>query len=785
MSSTEPRYNLRNPIQPREPRPPDPLSSYNDQHHQDEQSSDDEITPRGSPRSLSSQSSSVPPLTPSVNLPLNPATQLPTMGNLFPGAEAQLPASDTLLHHPEHNFAGSGNFHRQPPPHLRLQQERERLRREQDAIVARIRELEVLEVLERESVREGTTSNQMMNESGGERIRQERETSQTRSETYSSTISRQLRDSISNLPKPDKFSGEEDIDKLKEHIRQVRMFLRAAGPMYPEEELKVNYASMLLRGNASQWYDNLVDIGKTPATLGEYFQQIRQAFGPYNRELDAHQKIKKTIQTDNVVKYSIEFRAVVARSGYDEHNKCLAFLDGLKPYCHGGEVLKLRPPPSLKDLTELIQAAVEVDQANEQSLQVSARYSSTTETYRASNNRPVVTNTRQSTTTTQYRPNISNLAKNKSQSSGLSLQGTRNYRQSTNNKTIRVTDAEFDKLMKEGRCFKCKKVGHLSSECPDNGYLQPTRQLRTLDVIDSNYMEETEDQENGGLMEEGEEGELEQNMEGEDDGGGLELRSMYVESKENKGNNKNKENKENNKNKIGFATKENKENKKSKENNKECTKVGKFANVLSNIVELVVGKKGKGTRDTLVFDPRRSKLFTLPVCVVERTELNPRALLDTGATANFVDDAFVVEAGLEKRRLPRPQRLVLADGEPSKIGEITHEVRMTLLIGHGFEPYSSTFYVTPVRIASVVLGMTFFSAVQPIFDWDKRMLYPANNLQWLQTRVLEDKTEPTVKSVVPAVYHKYLDVFAKKAADTLCHTRRFFFSTDRRSTNLG
>ena len=34
-------------------------------------------------------------------------------------------------------------------------------------------------------------------------------------------------------------------------------------------------------------------------------------------------------------------------------------------------------------------------------------------------------------------------------------------------KTGRLSEEEKAKLLKEGRCFRCKKMGHLSRNCPD------------------------------------------------------------------------------------------------------------------------------------------------------------------------------------------------------------------------------------------------------------------------------------------------------------------------------
>ena len=185
------------------------------------------------------------------------------------------------------------------------------------------------------------------------------------------------------------------------------------------------------------------------------------------------------------------------------------------------------------------------------------------------------------------------------------------------------------------------------------------------------------------------------------------------------------------------------------------------------------------------------KLFTIPISILNYPTEYPKALLDSGATCNFIDKAIVLKLRLPVIKLKYPEQLRLADGSEASNGRITEKVQLTLLVGSGFEPYNDTFLVTSLGVQRLVLGIPFFKTMKPQIDWELRTIrspdyvLPSvskispeefNDLEGAKGAIYlrsVDTTPPTPEEIVPAEYQEYLDVFAKKSADTLPSHRTF------------
>lgn len=89
------------------------------------------------------------------------------------------------------------------------------------------------------------------------------------------------------------------------------------------------------------------------------------------------------------------------------------------------------------------------------------------------------------------------------------------------------------------------------------------------------------------------------------------------------------------------------------------------------------------------------------------------ALVDSGASHNFVSEAVALEAGLPIDRAIAPLSVRLADGQlRASCGAITCRVAFSATVSH-----MCTFYVVPLAM-DCILGMPWLRATRPAIDWD-------------------------------------------------------------------
>ena len=110
------------------------------------------------------------------------------------------------------------------------------------------------------------------------------------------------------------------------------------------------------------------------------------------------------------------------------------------------------------------------------------------------------------------------------------------------------------------------------------------------------------------------------------------------------------------------------------------------------------------------------KLVYLPVSLtaVSRTV---QALIDSGATLNFIHEALVASLGLVTKSCP-PVKVRLADGRI-----LTHANRqVTLKFTVAGIPQTQTFYVAPIGQHSIILGMPWLESLNSRIDWYHKMI---------------------------------------------------------------
>ena len=113
---------------------------------------------------------------------------------------------------------------------------------------------------------------------------------------------------------------------------------------------------------------------------------------------------------------------------------------------------------------------------------------------------------------------------------------------------------------------------------------------------------------------------------------------------------------------------------------------------------------------------RSKNSFYLPVTLwVHGKKVQTEALVDSGATTNFIDKTFVEQNHLVTNKLASPYNVLNADGTPNVAGRITDYVRAYVEIGS----HKSTHYlfVTHLGNKNMMIGYSYLHQHNPSIDW--------------------------------------------------------------------
>jgi hypothetical protein len=102
-----------------------------------------------------------------------------------------------------------------------------------------------------------------------------------------------------------------------------------------------------------------------------------------------------------------------------------------------------------------------------------------------------------------------------------------------------------------------------------------------------------------------------------------------------------------------------------------------------------------------------------------------RALVDSGATDNFMNATFAAKMGLGLRELPTPKKIYNIDNTTNKSGEITHYLDLDVFT-KGIHR-EMRFLITDIGSEDVLLGYPWLASFEPRFNWrsaviDERVL---------------------------------------------------------------
>jgi hypothetical protein len=91
------------------------------------------------------------------------------------------------------------------------------------------------------------------------------------------------------------------------------------------------------------------------------------------------------------------------------------------------------------------------------------------------------------------------------------------------------------------------------------------------------------------------------------------------------------------------------------------------------------------------------------------------ALLDSGATENFIELKYAEWLQLPIKRLPQPRQFFNVDGTENKMGKL--QFYADLKVQTGTQDTVLRFFLAELGTNKMILGYPWFTTVQPNIDW--------------------------------------------------------------------
>jgi viroplasmin and RNaseH domain-containing protein len=220
------------------------------------------------------------------------------------------------------------------------------------------------------------------------------------------------------LPTPPRFAGNNT--HVDDFLYKLDFYL--ACQQFQSEEQKVSLCINCLDEHALTWFRSL---NRIPQTYEQFKNSIRTAFRPYDEQKQLRQQLKKTKQTTTVQDYVFRFRQVMVKvTQMAELDKVEHFISGLKTKTR--KEVSFHSPENIE---EAYQLALRYDQAFEYGFR--------------------------SLESIQGKPGFLH------HNTPMEIDNVK-----TREPLKKLTAEEKEKLKKQGKCFKCRRSGHIAKNCP-------------------------------------------------------------------------------------------------------------------------------------------------------------------------------------------------------------------------------------------------------------------------------------------------------------------------------
>jgi hypothetical protein len=120
------------------------------------------------------------------------------------------------------------------------------------------------------------------------------------------------------------------------------------------------------------------------------------------------------------------------------------------------------------------------------------------------------------------------------------------------------------------------------------------------------------------------------------------------------------------------------------------------------------------------------------------------ALIDSGATSNFVNESFVFDKSFPLKLLPIPRVLKVVDGRTISSGKVTHSVSSEFSIGNKHKE-RITLNVASIGQFPIILGLPWLKLHSPQIDWKAHKISFSSSL--CLSKCLTNPSDMSVESV--------------------------------------
>lgn len=301
------------------------------------------------------------------------------------------------------------------------------------------------------------------------------------------------------IPDPDKFMGRDNAGlEVEEWLSSVERHIEFSPTEFPTEARKVAWATHYLGSAPMKWLNASKAEGHSVGTLAELAELMRSRYRPLHASVAARSRLDDLRQTGSVTAYNNLFLKITADiTGMDFGSLIHAYLRGLKAVPQKDVRTRMPPVSTIHEAMNVAVMAEALTNSGSNHHQQSGRYvrsgqhnssamdlnNLTVESHWVEDERDTdagtgtdaagsssassdaaheLTNQNFAKLFAMFGPNKSKSILHRSQSKKSDAY---NPNRSGDGRVVGVSKADYEKCRQHDACLKCKKSGHIGSEC--------------------------------------------------------------------------------------------------------------------------------------------------------------------------------------------------------------------------------------------------------------------------------------------------------------------------------